>query len=146
MDRTRLQTHLRHFGQEHVLQWWDSLSSDQQRQLKKQIESIDLHQLAQLHGSPETGCAHPLPADIKPVSALCLPSDAKDQTRWNDATWRGKQYLAEGKTAVLLVAGGQGSRLGFPRPNGMFPLVPVTGKRLFRFMQKKCLRLHAATS
>ena len=141
MDRTRLQTHRRHFGQEHVLQWWDSLSSDQQLQLKKQIESIDLHQLTQLHGAPETGCAHPLPANIKPVSALCLPSDAKDQTRWNDATWRGKQYLSEGKTAVLLVAGGQGSRLGFPKPKGMFPIGPVTGKSLFQIHAEKVLAL-----
>ena len=141
MDQTRLQTHLRHFGQEHVLQWWDSLSSVQQLQLKEQIESIDLRQLTQLQKSPKIGRAHQLPADIKPVSALCLPSDAKEQTHWNDATWRGKKYLAEGKTAVLLVAGGQGSRLGFPKPKGMFPIGPVTGKSLFQIHAEKVLAL-----
>lgn len=46
----------------------------------------------------------------------------------------GKKAIAEGKVAALIVAGGQGSRLGFPGPKGM---VTVKGCSLFEHFAKK---------
>jgi UDP-N-acetylglucosamine/UDP-N-acetylgalactosamine diphosphorylase len=43
----------------------------------------------------------------------------------------GKQALAAGEVAFVLVAGGQGSRLGFPLPKGMLPIGPISGRTLF---------------
>ena len=44
-----------------------------------------------------------------------------------------------GAIAVLVVAGGQGSRLGFEHPKGMFPVGPVSGKSLFQLHAEKVL-------
>ncbi len=39
--------------------------------------------------------------------------------------------LASGRVAVVTVAGGRGTRLGFDRPKGLFPVMPVSGRTFF---------------
>ncbi|HMC66880.1 MAG TPA: UDPGP type 1 family protein, partial [Gemmataceae bacterium] len=51
------------------------------------------------------------------------------------------EALRRGQIAVLLVAGGQGSRLGFDHPKGMFPIGPVSNKSLFQIHAEKVLAL-----
>ena len=38
---------------------------------------------------------------------------------------------------MILVAGGQGTRLGFDHPKGMFPIGPVSGASLFQILLEK---------
>jgi UDP-N-acetylglucosamine/UDP-N-acetylgalactosamine diphosphorylase len=47
--------------------------------------------------------------------------------------------LRRGEVAVLLVAGGQGSRLGFDHPKGMYPIGPVSNHTLFQIHAEKVL-------
>ena len=52
---------------------------------------------------------------------------------------RGSQALAAGEVGVILVAGGQGTRLGFDHPKGMYPIGPVSGRSLFQIHVEKIL-------
>lgn len=52
---------------------------------------------------------------------------------------RGRQALAAGQVGVILVAGGQGTRLGFDHPKGMFRIGPVSGRTLFQIHVEKLL-------
>src|SRR4029077_10204849 len=54
---------------------------------------------------------------------------------------RGEAAFREGSVAFLVVAGGQGSRLGFEHPKGMFPIGPVSNKTLFQIHTEKILAL-----
>jgi UDP-N-acetylglucosamine/UDP-N-acetylgalactosamine diphosphorylase len=45
----------------------------------------------------------------------------------------------------MVVAGGQGSRLGFPGPKGLYPLGPVTGRTLFALQAQRIRRLRERT-
>ena len=54
---------------------------------------------------------------------------------------RGEEILGSGRVGYIMVAGGQGSRLGFEGPKGMFPVGPVSGASLFAWHAR---RLHNA--
>ncbi|MFG0332559.1 MAG: UTP--glucose-1-phosphate uridylyltransferase, partial [Maioricimonas sp. JB049] len=62
-----------------------------------------------------------------------LPDTDAEQSDWNAAESRGLDLLRAGKVGAILVAGGQGTRLGFDQPKGMFPIGPVSNKMLFQF-------------
>jgi UDP-N-acetylglucosamine/UDP-N-acetylgalactosamine diphosphorylase len=44
----------------------------------------------------------------------------------------GENLISQGKVAAFVVAGGQGTRLGFDGPKGIFPISPVKNKTLFQ--------------
>ncbi len=126
---------LRHFHQEHVVRFWDQLSESEQRGLVEQLQGIDLEQLQQLYHHQKS---YPVPAgdQIKPVPVLPMLSPDNDRYRQT-----GEQALRTGRVAALVVAGGQGSRLGFDQPKGMFAVGPVSGKTLFQIHGEKVLAL-----
>ena len=49
----------------------------------------------------------------------------------------GEEALRSGRVAAILVAGGQGTRLGFAHAKGMFPIGPVSGHSLFQILLEK---------
>ena len=51
----------------------------------------------------------------------------------------GEKEISSGRVAALLVAGGQGSRLGYEGPKGCYSIGPVTGAPLFYFHARKIL-------
>ena len=53
----------------------------------------------------------------------------------------GTAALDAGEVGVLLVAGGQGSRLGFDKPKGMYPIGPVSGATLLQVHLEKAVAL-----
>ena len=56
-----------------------------------------------------------------------------------DAKRVATEALTAGKVGVLLVAGGQGSRLGFDHPKGLYEIGPVSGASLLQIHFEKAL-------
>jgi len=54
-----------------------------------------------------------------------------------DTSSIGRQWVAEGKAGCLVIAGGQGTRLGFEGPKGMYPITPFQKKTLFQLLLEK---------
>jgi UDP-N-acetylglucosamine/UDP-N-acetylgalactosamine diphosphorylase len=129
-----LRQRLQKYGQEHVLAWWDRLSDEERRGLLDQLRGLDLEQLKTLYANRDHSFAVPPPERIRPVPVL--PAEAPAEVRR-----RGEEALRAGEVAVLLVAGGQGSRLGFDHPKGMFAVGPVSNKSLFQVHAEKVLAL-----
>lgn len=53
----------------------------------------------------------------------------------------GESALLKGEAALILLAGGEGSRLGYSGPKGIFPITLKTKKSLFELFARKLLRL-----
>jgi UDP-N-acetylglucosamine/UDP-N-acetylgalactosamine diphosphorylase len=128
-----LRQELQDCGQSHLLRFWQDLTDQQQKQLVAQIEQVDFDLLQRLSaGQQAEEDWSALAARSSEPSAIRLKSSVRE-ARFNaeEARQRGEQMLREGRVAAVLVAGGQGSRLGFDHPKGMFPLGPVSNRTLF---------------
>ncbi len=130
-----LHQRLHQFGQEHLLAFWDRLTDAERRELLDQVGRLNLSQLRVLYDNRDHSFVVPTADRIQPVPVIPLDADASEDRHL------GEEALRRGEVAVLLVAGGQGSRLGFDQPKGMFPVGPVTNKTLFQIHAEKVLAL-----
>ncbi len=130
-----LRQRLQKTGQEHVLAWWDRLADPEREGLLAQLRAIDLDQLARLYARRDHSFVVPRPEQIQPINVV-RPEEINP-----DARRRGEEALRRGEVAALVVAGGQGSRLGFDHPKGMFAIGPVSNKTLFQIHAEKVLAL-----
>ena len=124
------------YGQDHVFRFWDALAPDDRHALVRQTMGIDLDELqhtfrrTQQLGGPAARKLAPAPVDA-------LPAHGGDPTRRAEARARGEALLSEGRVAALVVAGGQGTRLGFEGPKGSFPIGPISDRSLFELQAQK---------
>lgn len=137
------------FEQRHILKHYRSLSAHHRRVFLDANRELDLHFMFQLY---KKFCGvDPAIIDsaaISPPDVVCISKDTSEHPGAPTAFSRGEALLRRQKVAVLIVAGGQGSRLGFEGPKGTFSLSPVKGKTLFQLMaeQVRALSLRYAVS
>ena len=127
---------LRPFGQEHLLAWWDRLSPNERADLAAQIQSVDFNRLGRLFRAQRTTedwAARSLRAEGPPAVRLRGPNPYSAA----EAAARGREALAAGRVGLVLVAGGQGTRLGFDHPKGLYPIGPVSKASLFQILIEK---------
>ena len=124
-------------GQEQVLRFWKKLSAAERKALLAQIESIDFKELARCKAALAAGGA----ASAKKGKPTAPKVHELKGAALKRAAAAGEKELAAGRVGVLLVAGGQGSRLGFDGPKGAYSIGPVTGSSLFYFHARKILAL-----
>lgn len=77
-----------------------------------------------------------------PRTMISLPRIEGEYAAWHSARSIGEEALAAGQVAVITVAGGQGTRLGFNSPKGAFPIGPVTERTLFQEFCEQIRALH----
>ncbi|MCE5318174.1 MAG: UTP--glucose-1-phosphate uridylyltransferase [Parachlamydia sp.] len=122
---------LQSISQEHLLQFWDSLQEPQRKQLQGQIEALDLEQFQRQQALLSEKPTHSSES-YEAFTSYSMRVQKADKER-------GLQLIASGKVGCLLVAGGQGTRLGFKGPKGMFPISPIKHKSLFQLFAEKTL-------
>jgi UDP-N-acetylglucosamine/UDP-N-acetylgalactosamine diphosphorylase len=126
-------------SQQHLLAFWDELDDAARERLSAQIRSVDLDLIAQLFRGADDGPDwHELAARAEPPRAFRLDGACADFSP-QQARERGEAALRDGKLAMILVAGGQGARLGFHHPKGMYPLGPVSRRTLFQILFERLL-------
>lgn len=101
------------YGQTHILDYYDELSEDEKKSLLSQIELIDfsvLNCLSDNSGNTKRG-------HFEPLGAVTIDEIDKNREKYTEV---GLSAIKAGKAAAVLLAGGQGTRLGFDKPKGMF--------------------------
>jgi UDP-N-acetylglucosamine/UDP-N-acetylgalactosamine diphosphorylase len=133
-DHASLARQLKAIGQEHVYAFYDRLDSGQKAELDRQVASVDWKLVGKLI---DTVVLHPqalkLPENIQPAPYFPnQPTDEEMRNKYRLARQRGEELLRKNQVAAFVVAGGQGTRLGWPGPKGTFPATPVKNKPLFQ--------------
>ncbi|QVL32283.1 UDPGP type 1 family protein [Telmatocola sphagniphila] len=121
--------------QEHLLLGWEKLTHAERLAFINQIAGIDLSLIDRLYSNQDQLFPALNPDHIKPAP---LEEAASGDSETREI---GHQALSNGELAVLLVAGGQGSRLGFDKPKGMYPVGPISNKTLFQIHVEKVFAL-----
>ncbi|MGF1449448.1 MAG: UTP--glucose-1-phosphate uridylyltransferase [Opitutales bacterium] len=130
-------------GQGHVFRFWDDLNADERAQLLSEAAEIDLLELAHLNETlvqGHSGAGVDL-SDLEPAPYVPLPAmdDAAGLRDQQAAREIGDGALRAGRVAAFVVAGGQGTRLGYDGPKGTFPVTPVQQKTLFQVFAETIL-------
>lgn len=100
----------------HLLKYYDKLTEEQQANLLAQISSVNWHLLELLQNRQDT---ETVKGKLEPLGALEVSEIEK---RKEEFTQIGIEALKAQKVGAVLLAGGQGTRLGFDKPKGMFNL------------------------
>lgn len=135
---------LEEYQQTQLLHWWDELNDQQREALTGQIQQINFAQIERLYAPKEGAKAEESPAEkaeraTRPATVVRLDDRAHAKDEAEAAIAAGNQLLSEGKVGAILVAGGQGSRLGFSHPKGMYPVGPVKQTSLFQILVEQLI-------
>ncbi|XP_062472238.1 UDP-N-acetylhexosamine pyrophosphorylase isoform X3 [Pezoporus occidentalis] len=135
-------------GQGHVLRFWPELGAEARRALAAELRDMDVAEINRFFrrargdggGAAEVTAAG-LDARMQPVPRDVLGSASRDREllpRWES---RGLAEIAGSRVAALLLAGGQGTRLGVPYPKGMYDVGLPSRKTLFHLQAQRLRRL-----
>ncbi|MBI85523.1 MAG: UDP-N-acetylglucosamine pyrophosphorylase [Planctomycetaceae bacterium] len=125
------------FNQEHVLQFWEELNSEERQSIAWEIRALDLTQLDELWKRRDLQSTEgDIAGRISAPPSYRLHDSDQDISR-QQAERAGEEVLRAGTVGVVIVAGGQGSRLGFAHPKGMYPIGSVSDASLFQILIEK---------
>ena len=126
--------------QQHVLQFWDQLDEVSQNALLTQISSIEFSSVSSMQAMLGAAAAPTTGEPIEPLPVVELDA-LMERDQAEGLTGVGRDALAKGNVGVVLVAGGQGSRLGFDGPKGAYLVAPISDASLFEIHSRKILAL-----
>lgn len=143
ISRGELAAKLSAIGQSHVLNFASDLSPDQLERFEQQLAGLDWqlidHLVKTIVKFPEK---FELKGDVKPAPYYeNKPADVAKKEKLCKAFGRGEELLRQGKIAAFVVAGGQGTRLGWDGPKGTYPATPIKKKPLFQCFAEFILAL-----
>jgi UDP-N-acetylglucosamine/UDP-N-acetylgalactosamine diphosphorylase len=130
----QLRAALAEHGQEQLLRFWNELDGDGRTRLEHDLRSLDLDLLDELVVTLVQDPQPPIDVGgLEPVLPAPPPSP--------EDIAEGEAALRRGEVAVVVVAGGQGTRLGFDGPKGCYPIGPVSDRSLFQIHCEKIAAL-----
>ena len=133
-------------GQGHLLHFWPKLSETERKALSTQLEALDIERVNRIYHKAVSSEKDASDPDIKADPIEPLPEGASNTAVGDTAKekeWRvaGLNAIARGEVGVLLMAGGQGTRLGSSAPKGCYDIGLPSHKSLFQYQAERIARL-----
>lgn len=128
---------LKEYNQEHLLYFYDELSEEEKNMLINQILNIDFEKIINLYNNSK------IDEDLSNVEISPLSHIEKDKISEKDLDYYiqiGEAIIRSNQVAVVTMAGGQGTRLGYKGPKGtyMLNLKPIK-KSLFQILAENII-------
>ena len=126
-------------SQQHLVDFYENLDENSQNALLDQIDALDFANIpAWIEKYVKGEYLLDIPEDIAPAPYFpAVAADSDTQARYDQAKALGADLISSGKVAAFVVAGGQGTRLGFNGPKGDYPTSPIKNKTLFRLFAEQ---------
>lgn len=121
---------LKKYGQEHLLNHYETLDEIHQRELLSQIELINFELVNNLYNNMKKEEKHQKD-EITPIEYLDKYKLYDDYKYYENI---GEKAIKEGKLAAVTMAGGQGTRLGHKGPKGTYDIGLDSHKSLFELL------------
>ena len=119
---------LKKYGQEHLLNRYNKLDDEKKEKIINQIKNIDFDQTIELFNITKKSIKKP---DGEVTNIEFIDKSKLSNEEYNKYYEIGKKLIHEGKYAVVTMAGGQGTRLGYVAPKGTFKIGGGVEKSLF---------------
>lgn len=128
---------LKKYNQEHLLNFYNDLSENEKNILIKQILDINFEKIMNLYLASKNN------NDLSSTEISPLPHIEKDKLTYNELTYYtqiGEAVIQNNEIAVVTMAGGQGSRLGYKGPKGSYMLdLKPDKKSLFQILAENII-------
>lgn len=125
-----IRANLKKYGQEQLLDNYESLDESHKKKLLDEIENIDFELIKNLYKKAEK--------EVKNCEEKIEPIDFLDKYKLHEKyrTYEqlGKKAIQNGELAIVTMAGGQGTRLGHKGPKGTFDIGLESHKSLFELL------------
>ena len=111
---------LKKYNQEHLLSSYEKLTEENKEKLLDQILSIDFDLIISLYEKTKK------PVDLGDGKVEPIEHTDKDKLTEKEMKYyyeKGAEIIKSGRYAVVTMAGGQGTRLGYTAPKGTFPII-----------------------
>jgi len=132
---------LEQHGQQRVLRCLELLDGSAREALLREITEVDFAAVSGLYAGFKTSGTGQGEKIFEEPELLCPGSSTCTGQECVRLEALGTRALQDGRVGLFLVAGGQGSRLGFDGPKGCFQVSPLQAKSLFQLFAEQVLAL-----
>ena len=140
-DESRLRDRYRDANQSHVFTYYDTLDASDRESLLDQLASIQVEDLSDLfQRATTTSGSSDQQNTIEPFGGEGVGSN-DDQALAQKCSEIGLAAIGRGEVAALVLAGGQGTRLGFDGPKGMYDIGLPSHSSLFQMIAERLVKL-----
>ncbi|XP_072946970.1 UDP-N-acetylhexosamine pyrophosphorylase [Epargyreus clarus] len=132
-------------GQDHLVKYWPELSKNERENLVSELQKLDVVEMNEIFRRAMDSTKVILErndADLKPIPQThyeAVPDLSESKIREYETI--GFEEISAGRVGVLLLAGGQATRLGFGHPKGMYDVGLPSHKTLFQIQAERILRV-----
>ncbi|CAF0969476.1 unnamed protein product [Adineta ricciae] len=141
-------------NQTHLLAYWSELNDEQRRTLLRDINEVDFNRVQQAYdaikhelfsepnGHTKNEISDTIDDIMEPIPDHMAGSiNEASPEQLDNYRENGLKAISEGQVCVLLLAGGQGTRLGVDYPKGMYNVGLPSGKSLYQIQAERIRRL-----
>lgn len=133
------------FDQDHLLTFWEELSENEQKELYHELDTLDVEEVMEFFEKTVVklnDTAEKLDDRMSPLKdhqcGSIVESTPEELKEYEALAF---EEIAKGKMGILLLAGGQGTRLGVSYPKGMYDVGLPSRKTLFHLQAERILKL-----